>query len=135
MRISYLKSEVRGVRTARIISIVDDDEAVCAATSGLVRSLGWQANVFASPEAFFQSSCISETSCLISDVRMPRMSGVEMHARLLQLGYALPIIFVTAFPTAVLRAKVMANGALTLLEKPVDPTAIERYLVLVLGKP
>lgn len=123
------------MRTARIISIVDDDDAVCAATSGLVRSLGWQANVFASPEAFLQSAHIAETSCLISDVRMPRMSGVEMHARLLQLGYALPTIFVTAFPTAALRAKVMANGALALLEKPVDPAAIEHYLALVLGKP
>lgn len=123
------------MRTAHVISIVDDDAALCAATSALIRSLGWQANIFSSPEAFLQSAHITETSCLISDVRMPRMSGVEMHARLLQLGCAPPTIFVTAFPTAALRAKVMANGALALLEKPVDPATIEHYLHLVLGKP
>jgi FixJ family two-component response regulator len=76
------------VRIAQIISVVDDDEAVCIATSALVRSLGWQANIFASAEAFLQSGQIADTACLISDVRMPNMSGVEMRDRLLQLGYA-----------------------------------------------
>ena len=120
---------------AQIISIVDDDEAVCIATSALVRSLGWQANIFASAEAFLQSGQIADTACLISDVRMPNMSGVEMRDRLLQLGYALPTIFVTAFPTAALRATVISSGALALLEKPVDAVALEHYLSVALGQP
>lgn len=131
----YQKSEVCGVRAAHIICIVDDDEAVCIATSALVRSLGWPASVFSSAEEFLQFAHIAETACLICDVRMPHMSGVEMHDRLLQLGYAPPTIFVTAYPTPALRARVMANGALALLEKPVDVVAIEHYLTLVMGRP
>jgi FixJ family two-component response regulator len=123
------------VRTAQIISIVDDDEAVCIATSALVRSLGWQVNIFGSAEAFVQSGKIADTACLVSDVRMPNMSGVEMRDHLLQLGYALPTIFVTAFPTAKLRATVIKSGALALLEKPVDAGELEHYLSLALGQP
>jgi FixJ family two-component response regulator len=123
------------VHIAQIISIVDDDEAVCIATSALVRSLGWQANILASAEAFLRSGQIAYTACLISDVRMPNMSGIEMHDRLRQLGYGLPTIFVTAFPTATLRATVIANGALALLEKPVDGVALEHYLSVALGQP
>jgi FixJ family two-component response regulator len=119
----------------RVISIVDDDLAVGLATANLVRSLGWGARVFASAEAFLQSSRIADTACLITDVRMPGLSGVSMHARLLDRGYILPTIFVTAFPTATLRATVMASGALALLEKPLDANAIIQYLDQLLGAP
>ena len=128
-------TEVRRLRNAQIIAIVDDDEAVRIATSNLVRSFGWQTHVFASAEAFLQSGHIAETACLISDVRMPGMSGVEMHDRLLELCCAPPTIFVTAFPTAALRAKFLANGALTFLHKPVDATAVAHWLNLALGSP
>jgi FixJ family two-component response regulator len=66
---------------------------------------------------------------------MPGMSGVEMHDRLLELGCAPPTIFVTAFPIAALRAKFLANGALTFLHKPVDATAVAHWLNLALGSP
>jgi FixJ family two-component response regulator len=123
------------VRIAQIISIVDDDEAVCVATSALVRSLGWQANIFPSAQAFLQSGKIVDTACLISDVRMPNMSGVEMHQDLVRLGHTIPTIFVTAFPTETLRATVINYGALALLEKPVDAAVLEHYLSAALGKP
>jgi FixJ family two-component response regulator len=112
------------VQTARIISIVDDDELIRAALSSLARSLGWQTYTFASGEEFLTSSRVAETACLITDIRMPGMSGIELHNRLLDLGFASPTIFITAFPTDALRARVMADGAIALLGKPVDPTAI-----------
>jgi FixJ family two-component response regulator len=118
--------------SSHIISIVDDDEGARVATASLVRSLGWQARVFASAEAFLESGSIDETSCVISDIRMPGLSGIEMHDRLLARGYAIPIIFTTAFPTAALEAKIQARGAPPFLEKPVDATTVERLLNLAL---
>jgi FixJ family two-component response regulator len=121
--------------SSQIISIVDDDEGARLATARLVRSLGWQACVFASAEEFLASRIIGETSCLISDIRMPGLSGIEMHDRLLALGYAIPTIFTTAFPTAALEAKIKAKGAFPFLEKPVDADTVERLLNLALGRP
>ena len=121
--------------SSQIISIVDDDEGARVATASLVRSLGWQARVFASAEQFLSSGLIGETSCLISDIRMPGLSGIELHDRLLALGYAIPIIFTTGFPTAALEARIQARGAPPFLEKPVDAITVERLLNLALGQP
>ncbi|WNC94699.1 response regulator [Paraburkholderia sp. FT54] len=121
--------------SSQFISVVDDDEGARVATASLVRSLGWQARVFASAEEFLESGLIGETSCLISDIRMPGLSGIDLHDRLLVLGYAIPIIFTTGFPTAALEAKIQARGAPPFLEKPVDATTIERLLDLALGRP
>jgi FixJ family two-component response regulator len=121
--------------SSQIISIVDDDEGARLATARLVRSLGWQARVFASAEEFLASRLIGETSCLISDIRMPGLSGIEMHDRLIALGYAIPTIFTTAFPTAALEAKIKAKGTFPFLEKPVDAATVERLLNLALGRP
>ncbi|MFM0342073.1 response regulator transcription factor [Paraburkholderia fungorum] len=121
--------------SSQIISIVDDDEGSRVATASLVRSLGWQARAFTSAEEFLESGLIGETSCLISDIRMPGLSGIELHDRLLALGYAFPIIFTTGFPTAALEAKIQARGAPPFLEKPVDAATVERLLNLALGQP
>ncbi|RKT27573.1 response regulator receiver domain-containing protein [Paraburkholderia sp. RAU2J] len=121
--------------TSQIVTIVDDDEAVRLATSSLVRSLGWSVRTFASAEEFLRSGHVADTSCLISDVRMPGMSGVDMYTYLLGLGTAPPVIFITAFPTASLQAEIQANGALVLLEKPVDAAAMAHWLNLALGQP
>ncbi|REG50702.1 response regulator receiver domain-containing protein [Paraburkholderia sp. BL6669N2] len=123
------------MNTSQIVTIVDDDEAVRLATSSLVRSLGWSVRTFASAEEFLQSGHVADTSCLISDVRMPGMSGVGMHTYLLGLGTAPPIIFITAFPTASLQSEIQANGALVLLEKPVDAAAMAHWLNVALGQP
>ncbi|MGA7780172.1 MAG: response regulator [Paraburkholderia sp.] len=123
-------SSVTELSGGRIVSIVDDDESVRLGTASLVRSLGWRTRTFASAAEFLESEYIGETLCLISDIRMPGMSGFEMHDRLQEIGDAPPTIFTTAFPTDELRAKAVAKRVLALLEKPFEPTAIEHWLNL-----
>ncbi|MGN6667282.1 MAG: response regulator transcription factor [Trinickia sp.] len=119
----------------RTVSIVDDDEAVRLAVASLVRSLGWEAMLFASAEEFLASSRIGDATCVISDARMSGMSGSAMHDRLLQLGYTTPAIFITAFPTPELRAKIGRNGVLAVVEKPFDAHTIEHWLNVAAGLP
>ena len=80
-----------------VISIIDDDGSVRAATYNLVRSLGYVVHTFASAEEFLRSPHLDDTSCVIADVQMPAMSGLELQAHLLAQGYRLPFIFITAF--------------------------------------
>ncbi|MBP0624033.1 response regulator [Cupriavidus sp. LEh25] len=120
--------------SAQTVSIVDDDEAVRLATGSLIRSLGRPTRLFASAEEFLASGHIAETSCLISDVMMPGMSGLAMHEHILALGYAPPTIFITAFPGPDLLAKALANGALAVLDKPVDVGAIAHWLSIALDQ-
>jgi FixJ family two-component response regulator len=109
-----------------IISIVDDDASARVATDRLVRSLGWRAHTFASGEEFLQSPQLEETHCLVSDVQMPRVDGLELQRRLIAQGHRIPIIFMTAFPTDAVRARAMAAGAVGFLTKPFDaPTLSE----------
>jgi FixJ family two-component response regulator len=121
--------------SSQIISIVDDDEGVRVATASLVRSLGRQVRVFSSAEEFLESGLIDATSCLITDIRMSGLSGIEMHDRLLALGYAIPIIFTTGVPTAAIEAQIEARGAPPVLRKPVDARTVERLLELALDWP
>src|SRR5262245_8219975 len=81
-----------------LISIVDDDDAVRGATASLVRSLGFKTRTFGSAESFLQSSSLSETRCLILDVHMPKMGGIELQDHLSRLNFKIPIIFMTAYP-------------------------------------
>ena len=111
-----------------VISIVDDDEAVRVATKDLVRSLGYATETFASAEEFLRSNRIDDTACLITDLQMPGMSGLELQKRLRARGCSLPIIFMTAFPEARARAQALAAGALGFLSKPVDDEALVAYL-------
>ena len=87
---------------ATVISIVDDDASFRRATERLVRSLGHAVAAFASAEEFLKSGCLRDTTCLISDVQMPGMSGLELQNRLLALGVRLPVIFITAYPEKLL---------------------------------
>ena len=103
-----------------LISIVDDDDTVRAATGSLVRSLGFEARTFASAESFLQSSSLAETRCLILDVQMPNMSGVELQSHLSQRGFDIPIIFITAYPDEALKDRVLEAGAVCFLYKPVE---------------
>lgn len=121
--------------TGRTVSIVDDDDAVRLAVASLVRSLGWQADLFASAEAFFAHARLADTMCLISDVRMPGMSGTQMHDRLVALGYTIPTVFITAFPTPELCAKVGQDGVLAVIEKPVEAQAMQHWLNVALSLP
>src|SRR6267154_6268395 len=112
------------VRNTPVISIVDDDEAVRLALRSLVRSLGYVSNVFVSAEEFLASSHLNETSCLISDVQMPGMNGIELQGCLKRLDCRAPVIFVTAFPDERNRARALEAGAIGFLEKPFEGRAM-----------
>jgi FixJ family two-component response regulator len=112
------------VRNTPVISIVDDDEAVRLALRSLVRSLGYVSNVFASAEEFLESSYLNETSCLISDVQMPGMNGIELQCRLKRLDCRTPVILITAFPDERSRARALEAGAIGFMEKPFEGRAM-----------
>jgi FixJ family two-component response regulator len=103
-----------------IISIVDDDESIRVAAGDLVTSLGFVALTFASAEAFLQSGDATRTSCLITDIQLPGMSGLDLQDRLRTEGYRLPIIVITAFPEPKLKRRAQAAGAAAFLVKPFD---------------
>ena len=101
-----------------MISIVEDDEAVREATKDLVRSLGYATATFACAEDYLHSDRVHDTSCLISDVQLPGMNGVELQKRLIADGHRTPVIFVTAFPREQVRARALDAGAFGFLSKP-----------------
>jgi FixJ family two-component response regulator len=103
-----------------LISVVDDDEWIRGALEALVRSLGFATRTFASAEAFLQSSVVGETRCLILDVQLPKMSGVELQHHLSHLGFEIPIIFITAYPDERVKARALNGGAICFLHKPID---------------
>ena len=107
-----------------IISIVDDDEAVRNATKALIRSLGYQVATFASAEDFLESDELHKTACLISDVQMPGLNGIELQERLKADGHRIPIIFITAFPDERVRANAMRGGAVSFMSKPFSDTTL-----------
>jgi FixJ family two-component response regulator len=116
------------------IAIIDDDASIRASTSSLVRSHGYAALTFASAEAFLQSGQLRDTSCVISDVRMPAMSGVDLQAHMLAQGHRMPFIFVTAFPEEGTCARVMKAGATCFLTKPFDGPSLMACLNAALGE-
>jgi FixJ family two-component response regulator len=103
-----------------VISIVDDDESVREATKSLVRSLGYKAATFGSAEAFLGSMEMMATSCLITDVQMPGLSGVQLQDRLIADGHQMPTIFVSAFPDERIQRQVLESGAIGYLHKPFE---------------
>ena len=107
-----------------VISIVEDDAAVRAATENLVKALGFDVYTFASAVEFLQSHRVPETVCLISDVQMPNMSGVELQANLADRGFRIPTIFMTAFPDESVKRRAMDAGAVGFLPKPFNAKAL-----------
>ena len=103
-----------------LVSIVDDDDSVRTAMSSLVRSLGYEACVFASAEAFLASPRLQDTACLIADIQMPGMSGLDLQSALHARRHRIPIIFITAFPEERVRKRAEAAGAVGFFSKPVD---------------
>ena len=111
-----------------MISIVDDDEGVREATKGLVRSLGYGVATFASAEDFLQSNQINDTECVISDVQMPGLSGVELQSQLIADGNRTPIIFITASPEERTRAGALKAGAIGVLSKPFNEDRLIEFI-------
>lgn len=107
-----------------VISIVDDDATVRSATESLVKSLGFDVYAFASAQDFLQSRSVAETACLISDVQMPVMSGVELQAALVDRGFRIPTIFMTAFLDESVKRRAMDAGAVGFLYKPFKARAL-----------
>jgi FixJ family two-component response regulator len=103
-----------------VISIVDDDLSVREAMYGLFRSLGFEAAIFSSAEEFLQSNLIETTSCLISDVQMPGLDGIELQRHLVSQGSPVPVIFVTASPDRRLETRARSAGAVGFLIKPFE---------------
>jgi FixJ family two-component response regulator len=110
--------------TVPVISVIDDDASVRIAMNNLVRSLGYIVHVFASAEAFLQSVQLNNTWCVIADVRMPAMSGVELQSRLRIQGNHVPFVFITAVPEESVRARALEDGAICFLTKPFDEDAL-----------
>jgi FixJ family two-component response regulator len=101
-----------------IIGVVDDDESVRDALSSLVRSAGYRCELFPSAEAFLESNGMGQTDCMLLDVQMPGLSGIELQARLRRMNCPVPVIFVTAHADESLRARALREGATAFLEKP-----------------
>jgi FixJ family two-component response regulator len=99
---------------------VDDDDTVRAATEALVRSLGFKTRTFASAESFLKSPSLSETRCLILDVQMPNIGGLELQDHLSELDFKIPIIFMTAYPDESVRQRAFQAGAVGFLLKPFE---------------
>jgi|SRR5580692_11576505 FixJ family two-component response regulator len=124
---------IKKLQHTPVISIVDDDESIREATRSLVRSLGYDAATFCSAEEFLSSGKINRTTCLITDVNMPGLSGVELQDRLIADGHCLPVIFITAFPDARLRIKALKAGAVGYLNKPFSEDRLIEYLNTAIG--
>jgi FixJ family two-component response regulator len=101
-----------------MIAVIDDDPAVRVGTDNLLASLGYTVRTFASAQEFLLSVDFKNTSCVIVDVQMPGMSGVELQALLLAQGHHVPLIFVSAFSDETVRARVLKAGAVCCLTKP-----------------
>jgi FixJ family two-component response regulator len=132
-----LKREIKGriLQITPVVSIVDDDRAVRLALGSLIRSLGLQVRMYESAEEFLSSGEAAHTACLISDVLMPGMSGIEMYEGLRAQGHAPATIFITACPTAPLQAQAVSIGALVLLPKPYNAATLAHWLSVALGNP
>jgi FixJ family two-component response regulator len=108
----------------KVIAIVDDDEAVRVALEGLLRSAGLTARAFESAENFLESAQQLKTACLIADIRMPGMTGLELQAKLNAEHCRIPIIFITAHGDAQMRMQALRAGAVEFLAKPFNDEAL-----------
>jgi FixJ family two-component response regulator len=114
------------------IAIVDDDESARATMSSFVRSLGFDASAFSSAEEYLLSPQRYRSVCLISDVQMPGMNGLDLQTHLAAQGLRLPIIFITAFPDDKVRSRALAQGAVCILDKPFEREALLRCIDIAL---
>lgn len=121
-------------RTA-VISVVDDDESVRTALDSLLRSHGYTVRVFASAEAFLASSGPQETTCLISDIQMPGMSGIQMHDELSAKGMAIPILFITGYQGVPPKVSDQSPPPIAYFPKPFPCAELIACIEAVLARP
>ena len=108
-----------------LVSVIDDDQSFRESMRRLVRSLGYSVEAFPSAADLLASPRLVETACLITDVHMPGMTGVDLFRHLINAGYAIPTILMTAYPDEEVGARALKDGVLYYLRKPVD----ESYLL------
>jgi FixJ family two-component response regulator len=121
--------ELRGhMPKAPLVSVVEDDRFFRESMGRLMRSLGFAVEAFSSAADFLASPRVVETACLIADVQMPAMTGVELHRHLVETGCEIPTILVTAYPNNVDRARALNDGVVCYLRKPIDENDLTRCL-------
>jgi FixJ family two-component response regulator len=113
---------------ASLVSVVEDDQFFRESMRRLMRSLGYAVEAFPSAADFLASARLVETACLIADVHMPAMTGLELYRHLIDAGYAIPTILVTAYPDDDVRARALNDGVVCYLRKPVDEKHLTRCL-------
>jgi FixJ family two-component response regulator len=120
-----------------LVSVVEDDQFFRESMRRLMRSLGYTVEAFPSAADFLASPRLAETACLIADVHMPAMTGIELHRRLIEAGQAIPTILVTAYPNDLDQARALNDGVVCYLRKPVDEQHLIRCLraALTSGEP
>jgi FixJ family two-component response regulator len=126
-----------GVMKKPLISVVEDDRFFRESMGRLMRSLGYSVEAFPSAADFLASPRLAETACLIADVHMPAMTGIELYRRLIDGGHAIPTILVTAYPNDIDRARALNDGVVCYLRKPMDEQNFIRCLraALTCGEP
>ena len=112
----------------QLVSVVDDDQFFRDSMRRLLKSLGYTSESFASAAELLASPRLAETACLIADVHMPAMTGLELHRLLKETGRAIPTILVTAFPNDVDRDRSTSDGVINYFRKPVDEQDLTRCL-------
>jgi FixJ family two-component response regulator len=116
-----------------VVAIVDDDESARDGLMTLMESCGYSAKTFESGESFLSSSRLSDTDCLVADIHMPGMSGLELYSRLVASGQAIPTILITARDDERTRARALQAGVLCYLPKPCDETELLSCIESALG--
>jgi FixJ family two-component response regulator len=111
-----------------LIAVVDDDWLFRDSMNSLMQSLGYTVEIFSSAADFLASPHLTETACLIADVQMPAMSGIELHRHLIDAGFTIPTILVTAYPNAADRVRALKDGVLCYTQKPLDEGHLMRCL-------
>lgn len=130
---SVMELHQRGSAAARpLLSVVDDDESVRESLPDLLREFGFAANAFSSAEGFLSSSNTDQTKCLILDVAMPGMTGLELQQELRRRGQLIPIIFITAQKEEAIREQALNQGAVKVLYKPFSDTVLLEALNAIL---
>jgi len=120
---------------AQMVSIVDDDPLAREGIKELVESLGYKALAFVSAQDFLQSGAIAETGCLITDLQMPGLNGLELQERLQAGGYDTPVILITAYPDEKHRGRAMSAGAIGFLSKPFEEQSLLECLSIAMKRP
>lgn len=124
MRAAKSHKKDASVPAEPLISIIDDDDSLRMALIGLVRSIGYTARGFASAEEFLAADALDSFACIVTDIQMPGMSGIDLKRHLAARQCQLPVIMITAHPDPGLEARAQASGAAGFLKKPFEGSAL-----------